>query len=138
MPIKQRIAATLMSLIVLLSAMSFHLDMHFCGDHLVSLTFADEAKGCVMAGMEAPHNMACEEMVGGADCCSEAKFFFDGQDQHQKVKSKVDRTTFASLPPVVLPYVLSLFRPSEKKAFQANDPPFLIRDLHSLYETYLI
>lgn len=138
MPLTHRIGAVMLSLVVFLSAMSFHLDMHFCGDHLVSLTFADQADSCVMGDMDAHPEPSCGEMIAGVDCCSEAEFYFDGQDQQQKVQKKIDRLAFASLLPQTPYQAPVITRSAEGEAYRAKDPPFLIRELHILYETYLI
>lgn len=135
----QRIGALTLSLVVLLSAMSFHLDMHFCGDTLVSLTFMEEVQGCGMESKDHAAVGSCDEMLAGSDCCSEAQFFFDGQEQVKKTAHKFSQEhevyfgsnlpnwekNYSGIIPTRLPYL-------------EYDPPFLIQDHLVLYETFLI
>ena len=128
-----------MALLVLFSTMSFRVDMHYCGDHLVDFSFFDGAATC---GMDASmseqsdgHGMVAMDM----DCCSDVQIVLDGQD-HLKIsfdqfsfEQQVFITSFAYT-------YFYRFEDVDKNIvpFKAYSPPPLIRDVQVLDQTFLI
>jgi len=72
-----KISALALSAIVLLSTMSFTVDMHYCGDHLVDFSFSDSAASCMMKAEMSKSSTECAVMEMKMDCCTN---LFEGYD----------------------------------------------------------
>ena len=69
-----------MAFIVLFSTMSFSVDMHYCGDHLVDFSFFEEADACLMKADNLTSGSECSIVKMDMDCCTDVQFLQDGQD----------------------------------------------------------
>ncbi|NKI26613.1 hypothetical protein HCG49_08560 [Arenibacter sp. 6A1] len=133
----RQIAAFSLALLVLLSTMSFSVDMHFCGKTLVDYSFFDKVDSCGMEMMQPAANEACSIVID--DCCKEENILVEGQDD---LKISFDSLTFQQQV-FVIAYsysFLSLLEGDIKNKVPFGDytPPLLIRDIHILDETFLI
>ncbi len=125
-----------MALAVMLSTMSFTVDMHYCGDSLVDTAIITKAKSCGMDTM-AVNSSDCELMV--PDCCTNSQIVFEGQDEL--------KMTFDDLSPdeqlFILAYAVAfvnLFEGLEEQIvpFKAYSPPRVVRNIQKLDEVYII
>lgn len=116
-----------MSLLVLVSTVSWTVDQHICMGRVVSTAVFSEAAGCGMA------------MSEDNKCCDHKTDTLKGQDdlKHSEVIND-----FAPVAIVVDPFVLSIVKPTEITAevpsiFRSNppDPP---ERLHLMYQVFLI
>lgn len=134
-PVFQKIVSPLMALLVLFSTMSFTVDMHYCGGHLVDKAIFSEVKKC---GMEMDSKTA-EETVNKASCCEDISITVEGQEE---LKLSFDKHELQTLQFALLfSYsYLNLFEPLSEKhiPFDHYSPPRLVVDIHLLNETYLI
>ena len=136
-----KITSTLMALIVLLSTMSFSVDMHYCGDHLVDFSMFDKVDTCMMKAEKSKDSNSCEvmEMETETSCCSDIEVTIEGQDD---LKISFDNLTFEQQQFVYsfAYYFVSLFEAEDENITPFRDyvPPPLLRDVQILDQTFLI
>ena len=132
-----------MALLVLFSTMSFSLDIHYCGDHLVDFSLFDTADTCMMKAEMSKSSNECAAMVMDTDmemdCCSDVEIVIEGQDD---VKIAFDQFTFEQqvfITSFAFAYI-SLFEGIDSNVIPFKDyaPPPLIRDIHILDQSFLI
>jgi hypothetical protein len=131
-----KILSFAMATVVLLSTMSFTVDMHYCGNTLVDTSIFQKAKTCGME-MEKPSTEGCS--ITKKNCCSDKLIVIDGQNELQL---KVDKVSFEQqvfLATFVYTFI-NLFEGLENNfsSFEEYKPPLVIRQLYKIDETYLI
>ena len=132
-----KMLSAVMATLVLFTTMSFTLDMHYCGETLVDFSLAQNAHTC---GMEVPQsNNDCETVVPEQSCCSDKQIVVEGQDN---LKLSFDKLSFEQQAFVATFFYtyINLFDDLDENIvpFRNYKPPFLIRDIQKLQETYLI
>ena len=135
--ILHQITAIAMAFIVLFSTMSFTVDMHYCGDHLVDFSLFEAADTC---GMEAKTSQSANAYsVMEMDCCTDMEFVLEGLDD---LKISLDQLTFEQQTFVTTFFYayINLFQGIEENIvlFKEYSPPFLKRDIQILNQTFLI
>jgi hypothetical protein len=135
----RKIASSIMALIVLFSTMSFSLDMHFCGDHLVDYSLFESVDTCMMKAETTKSSSECALMDTEMDCCTDVEVVLQGQDD---LKISFDKITFeqqAFVASFVYSYI-NLFEGFDENIvpFKEYSPPPLIRDIQILDQTFLI
>lgn len=125
-----------MAFVVLLSTMSFTVDMHYCGNTLVDTSIFKEAKTCGMK-MDKPSTEGCS--ITKKNCCSDKLIVIDGQDELQLKVEKISIDQQVFIASFVYTYV-NLFEGFENKitSFEEYKPPLVIRRIYKFDETYLI
>ena len=133
-----KISAIFMSIVVLLSTMSFTFDKHFCGDMLVDTALFAKADTCGMEVVNQQKNRT-ECSITKKDCCSNKKVVVEGQ---KELKQSVDTLTFQQqifIASFVYAYVTTFSELHNKVIpFQYYAPPQVIKDIHLLDEVFLI
>ncbi|WP_027125010.1 HYC_CC_PP family protein [Gelidibacter mesophilus] len=132
-----KILSIKMAGLVLFSTLSFALNMHFCGDTLVDFSLFDNVKTCGMEKQKSTKD--CGTELTKSTCCSESQIIMEGQDD---LKLSFDTLTFEQQVFVATFYhsYLNLFEVQDENSvpFRDYNPPFVIRDIQKLHETYLI
>lgn len=136
-----KILATLMAFVVLISTLSFTVDMHYCGGVLVETAIFQKAKGCGMemkSGIAQENNKGCSITKKG--CCKDEHIIVDGQDE-LKLDTFDKLTTEQQA--VVASYFytyINLFEGLENNIvpFRHYTPPLVVKNIQKLDETYLI
>ncbi len=129
-----KITATILSLIVLMSSMSFTIDKHYCGETLVDISYFGQADDC---GMKM--NMNSESPKMKKKCCKNVTEFveFDAFD-----KEKVLTLTPKELQFLVFHVhsYLTLYEDVklDKEFYKDFSPSDVVQDIHVLNETFLI
>jgi len=128
-----------MALLLLFSTLSFSMDMHYCGEHLVDFSLFDKAEGCGMTAVADDAPGDCTISKAGMDCCTDVQILVEGQDN---LKVSFDQLTNGQqlfLSAFVYSYV-NLFESIENRSPEAWEyaPPPLIRDFQVLHQTFLI
>lgn len=128
-----------MAFIVLFSTMSFSMDMHYCGDHLVDFSFSQKTDSCLMKAETAKSSTGCMLMEMEMDCCSDVEIVFEGQEE---LKISFDQLSFEQqvfVASFVYSYI-NLFEGYDENTIPFKDyaPPPLIRDVQILDQTFLI
>ena len=125
--------------IVLFSTMSFSVDMHFCGDHLVDFSFFDNVNTCSMKADLTDSSRKCSAMEMDMDCCKDILVVIEGQDD---LKMTYDQLTFDQqlFTTAFICSYENLFASYEEGVIPYKDysPPPLIRDVQILDQTFLI
>lgn len=135
----RKIASIAMALTVLFSTMSFSVDMHYCGDHLVDFSLYDKVDNCMMKSEMTKSSSSCELMEMEMDCCTDVEVVVEGQDD---LKISFDKLTFDQqvfIASFVYSYI-SRLEGFDKDVVPFKDyaPPPLIRDVQILDQTFLI
>ncbi len=132
----QQFMSFAMAIVVLLSTMSFTVDMHYCGNTLVDTSIFKEAKTCGMK-MDKPSTEGCS--ITKKNCCSDKLIVIDGQDELQLKVEKISIDQQVFIASFVYTYV-NLFEGLENKitSFEEYKPPLVIRRIYKIDETYLI
>lgn len=135
----RKLTSSILALIVLFSTMSFSLDMHFCGDHLVDFSLFESVDTCMMKVETTKSSSECTLMDTEMDCCTDVEVVLQGQDE---LKISFDQITFDQqvfVASFVFSYI-NLFEGFDKNIvpFKEYSPPPLIRDIQILDQTFLI
>ncbi len=135
----RKIASIPMAFIVLFSTMSFSVDMHYCGDHLVDFSLYDKVDNCIMKAEMTKTSSSCEVMDVEMDCCTDVEVVVEGQDD---LKISLDQLTFDQQVFVAsfVYFYINRFEGFDKDVVPFKDyaPPPLIRDVQILGQTFLI
>ncbi|MBC9794977.1 HYC_CC_PP family protein [Sinomicrobium weinanense] len=132
-----KIAAVFMTFVVLLSTMSFTINMHCCGDSIRDISLLDKAEACSMDMQKSLTTPDCT--ISSEDCCSDKCIVIEGQGQLKPTSSTTVIEQQAFVAAFIYTY-LNLFEGLEKGfvPFRDYEPPLLTSDVQVLYETYLI
>lgn len=125
-----------MAFVVLISIMSFTVNMHYCGDTLVETAIFHKAKGCGME-MEKPSTDGCS--ITKKNCCDEEQLVVDGQDELQLQVDKISFDQQVFIASFVYTYI-NLFEGLDNNvsSFEEYEPPLVIKQIFKIDETYLI
>lgn len=128
-----------MALLLLFSTMSFSVDMHYCGDHLVDFSLFEKVETCMMKFEMSKSSNECALMEMEMNCCSDVELIIDGQDE---LKISFDQLNFDQqlfVASFIYTYINLLDGFDEKVIpFKEYSPPPLIRDVQVLDQTFLI
>lgn len=130
--------AIFMACVVLVTTMSFTVDMHYCGDNLVDFSFIQSAKTCGMEKVQA--TKGCEKpMLSEKSCCSDEQMVKQGQDD---LKTSFDTLSFEQQT-FIAAFTYSYIKLFEGTAstdvsYKDYPPPFVKRDVQVLHQTFLI
>ncbi|MDR5591971.1 HYC_CC_PP family protein [Christiangramia sp. SM2212] len=125
----QHIISLSMAFMVLLSTMSFTVDKHFCGSHLVDKAVFSKAKTC---GMQMSAN-------DESHCCTNEKISVEGQDELKISFDSFDFDQQLFITTFSFTY-LNLFEslPKQSIPFKDYSPPLLVSDIQLEDQVFLI
>lgn len=125
-----------MAIVVLVSTMSFSVNMHYCGSILVETSLNVKAEGCGME-MQKPSSQECSLVK--KHCCSNEKKEVKGQDELQFHSDQFNFNDLVIAEAIIYTYH-QLFQDPETNltSFKVYRPPLLRRSIFKLDETYLI
>jgi hypothetical protein len=132
-----KISSFCLALIVLLSTVSFTVDSHYCGDILVDSSLFGHVETC---GMEVQQQLPSSECnISKKDCCNDEQVIVEGQDTLKTSFDKLEKDQQLFVAAFIHTYI-NLFDTLDTNIVPFKDyaPPFLIRDIQKLHETYLI
>lgn len=130
-----KILATFLSLIVLMSSMSFTIDKHFCGETLVDISYFGKAEDC---GMKMNISSEMRSMKKKKCCKNVTEFIeFDAFDQ-EKVQT-ISTHDIEFLVFHIYSY-LNLYQDLklDKEFYKDFSPPDIPKNIQVLHETFLI
>jgi hypothetical protein len=130
--------AVFMATVVLLTTMSFTVDMHYCGDNMVDYSFFHNAESCGMEKGQVVSSCENPEMEKKS-CCSDEQLIIDGQDDLKDTFSTLTLEQQVFVASFTYSYI-NLFEGTESKEVSFFDyaPPFVKRDVQVLHQTFLI
>ncbi|HEA31537.1 MAG TPA: hypothetical protein ENH91_16345 [Leeuwenhoekiella sp.] len=131
-----------MAVLVLASTLSFTVDMHYCGDHLVDFSLVKSSKTCGMEAItetKAQKTDVCNTEINVESCCSDKQFAVKGQDDLKASFGDfhINQQIF------IASFVYSYIKLFEDEAtdfipFQTYRSPHLTRDVQLLHQSFLI
>ena len=128
-----RLFSVVLSFVVLFSTLSFTVEKHYCGDHLVDTSIFTNAQKC--GGMEIE-----EENYVAKPCCKDTVDVIKGQDElNTSDLKKLNSSIEFNLVAYMFSYA-QLFESLPKQIIPHKDysPPNLVKDIQVLDETFLI
>lgn len=136
--VSQKIMSILMAFVVLFSTMSFTIDLHYCGDTMVDYSFLHNVETCGMKKEQVVSTCENPEMKNKS-CCSDEQIIIEGQED---LKNNFSTLTFEQQIFVAsfLYSYINLFEgtASEEVPYKDYPPPFVIRDVQVLHQTFVI
>lgn len=130
--------AVFMAAVVLLTTMSFAVDMHYCGDKLVDFSFVHQVETCGMEKMQEP--TSCENpLFSTKSCCTDKQLVNEGTEDLKISFDQLDLKQHFFIAAFVFSYT-TLFEATESKAILFIDypAPFLKRNVQVLHQSFLI
>lgn len=137
-PLINKIVAVCMGLVVLMTTMSFTIDMHYCGKMLVDYSVFNEAKVCSMDKIQESSNCKFSS-ISQKSCCTNKQLIVEGQDD---LKNSFDALSFEQQF-FIAAYIYSYSSLLESYdtniiTFKEYSPPFLEEDIQVSFQTFLI
>ncbi|AMC10944.1 hypothetical protein Lupro_06650 [Lutibacter profundi] len=132
-----KIAAILMTFVVLFSTMSFTIHQHYCGGEVFASALFSKADSCSM-DEEAPSKEDCN--IGNIDCCDTIIKIYKGQNELETtdvLSLNFNQQLFVAS--FVYTYI-NLFEGLETNIipFKNYSPPLLVTDIHIVDQVFLI
>ncbi|SEC46153.1 hypothetical protein SAMN05192540_3232 [Maribacter dokdonensis] len=128
--------SVVMAVVVLLSTMSFSVDMHYCGDMLVDFSIMEQVKTC---GMEKVKTDCENTTITEKSCCTDAQLNVEGAES---MKVSFDQLSFDQqvfVATFTYSYI-NLFQGIDSNEFSYKDysPPFVKQNVQVLHQTFII
>ena len=132
-----KISAILMAFVVLFSTMSFTISEHYCGDYLVDSALFSKAESCGMELQKPSPTDDCN--INKDNCCSDVVKQFEGQTNLKTDFAKLTFEQQVFVTAFIYSYV-NLFEGLDKNIvpFKDYSPPFIVRDVQTLDQVFLI
>lgn len=132
----QKISVSVLSLIVILSSMSFTIDKHYCGDTLVDVSYFGKADDCGMGGMKMKVN---PKKMKKKKCCKNETEFIESSTFDKEKIITFPSESFEFLVFHIYSYINSYEEVKlEKEFYKDFSPPDIVQDIQVLHETFLI
>ena len=126
-----------MAAVVLMTTLSFTIDMHYCGDSLIDFSFIRTANTC---GMKKTAKVdQCTDTVSQKSCCTDHQIIIKGQDNLKNPFEKFSCGQQVFIAAFISSSIHLLEHLDESPIrFKKYHPPFLERDILCLNQTFLI
>ena len=127
-----RIFSSVLAILVFVSTLSFTVEKHYCGDHLVDAAIFTKAKKC--GGMDSEDFSYVKK-----PCCKDTVDIIEGQDELKSNDLKSFSQEFYTLYSFIYTYT-KLFESLDKPVIPHKNyaPPNIVKDIHVLDEIFLI
>ena len=146
----QRIVALTLAFLMLMTSVSFAVDMHYCKGELKSVSLFGKAKTCHEKAVKqdkstCPHQQKMQEQANDDkmdknDCCENKTTIIQADDD--RAKSDLVTPTFQQLQQFVIAYVIAFHAEitTDKQSIQdiSYQSPLISRDIYVLSETFLL
>ncbi|PVW13480.1 HYC_CC_PP family protein [Marixanthomonas spongiae] len=132
-----KFGAVSMAFLVLFTTMSFTVNMHYCGEMLVDYSFTQHVKTC---GMDVQTSSeSCDSSTTKDSCCNDKQLVVEGEDNLKLSFENLSLQQQTFVASFVYSYI-NLFQVVEEKndSFSYYSPPYLIKDISVLHQTFLI
>ncbi|HDZ07383.1 hypothetical protein LCGC14_0118780 [marine sediment metagenome] len=128
--------SVIMAVVVLLTTMSFSIDMHYCGDMLVDFSIVEQVKSC---GMEKVKTDCDNLNFTQKSCCTDTQLIVEGADN---MKASFDQLSFEQqifITSFTYSYI-NLFAGIDSNTISLKyySPPFVKQDVQVLHQLFLI
>ena len=134
-----KIVTFLLAVMILFSTSSFTVDMHFCCNKLIDMSFLGNARVCKEKVQKQDQPTKQLTTLQEKDCCSNQTLVKKGDDAFKKLNTISENETLIFLNTFFYTYI-NLFEGLDGNVipFQAYRPPLISTDTIILYETFLI
>ena len=146
----QRVVALTLAFLMLMTSVSFAVDMHYCDGELKSVSLFGKAQTCHEKAVEqdkpaCPHHQKMQQQsnddeMDKNDCCENKTTIIQADDD--RAKSDLVAPTFQQLQQFVIAYVIAFHTEitTDKQSIQdiSYQSPFISRDIYVLSETFLL
>ncbi len=134
--ITHKITAFVMAFVVLFSTTSYVINMHYCDDALVETSIMHKSNDCEME-MEKSSTEKCS--IINKNCCFDKQLLIEGLNEGQYTLNNISFEQKLLIDSFVYTYI-NYFEGLEKKVslYEEYKPPFLIKRIYKIDETYLI
>lgn len=124
---------------ILLSTSSFTVNMHFCCDKLVDMVFFGNAETCKDKAQKENSPFKKCTSLQEKDCCDNQTILKEANDTFKKSTTVLEVENLVFLKTFIHSYI-NLFEGLDKNTvpFESYRQPLLSKDIHTLYEIYLI
>ena len=133
----RNITALSLACLVLVSTMSFTINKHFCGDHLVSTSLVVKADNCGMDMQNPSPQKGCSILK--KNCCKDEIQLVEGRDDLKLDFSDLNFQQQVFVSSFVITYI-NLFEGLDTHIIPFIDysPPLVVKDIQLLDEVFLI
>lgn len=133
----KKIAALLMTLVVLFSTMSFTISEHYCGDHLVTSALFSKAESCGMEMQKPLPTNNCN--IDKENCCDDVIKHIEGQNELKTATTSFTYDQQVFVASFIYTYI-NLFEGLVKNIvpFKNYSPPFIVTNIQILDQVFLI
>lgn len=136
--ISRKISAIFLTVIMLFSTLSFTIQKHICMGEITDVSFFKEADNCGMMVENCENNDLINSNIQKENCCDNSQELILGNDKEQQIVKSLELNEAKFVVAFFLSFD-SLHKTSEKITyFKDASPPFVVRQLFKLDETYLI
>ena len=126
-----------MALLVLMSTVSFTVESHYCGDILVDSSLLGHVETCGMEVQQKSSSSECN--ITKKDCCSDEQITIKGQETLKTSFDKIEKSQQILVAAIIHTYLNLFFEPqTDFNSFKDYPPPFLVKDINILDQTFLI
>ena len=134
-----KIVSFFLAATIFFSTVSFAVDMHFCCNKLVDMTFFGKAESCSDIALKEDNNSRQCTSIQEKDCCSNKTIVKTADESIKKAQTHNEFENIVFLNTFFYTY-LNLFEGLETNVipFEQYRPPLLYRDILLLHETFLI
>jgi hypothetical protein len=145
-----RLFALLLAGLMLLSTLNLFIDAHYCKGELKSVALFGKAKSCHAPAREKSKQKICpnhppqqqESSFEKRNCCQNKSFHIDADiDEQVQIQNVMPEWNQEQL---ILAFVQTFFTTDVSLAlhdapvFERYKPPLIARDIHVLFETYIL
>ena len=125
-----------MALLVMFSTMSYTIESHYCGDILVDYSLFGSVESCVMGSSQTKYS---KDTLEGKNCCNNEQITINGQNELNVSFDNLTNDQQIFVATFTFNYI-NLFEGLENKtsSFIKYPPPFIVKSIYKLDETYLI
>ena len=134
-----KILSFFLAALLLLSTSSFTANMHFCCNKLADMAFFSKAETCKDKAQKENSPFKKCTSLQEKDCCDNQTILKEANDTFKKSTTVLEADQLVFLKTFIYSYI-NLFEGLDKNIvpFEAYRPPLLSKDIHTLYEIYLI
>lgn len=128
--------STFLAIVVLLSTMSFTVNIRYCDDNIVATTLNSEHDPCQTDIL----NELEDCCIPKKDCCQEAEIIFDGQEEIRvqgPQKIKIDSYIYLVFP-IEHTFAPEIKNTLDSLVYSSYSPPFITKDRPILHQVFLI
>ena len=132
----KKISATILSLVVMFSSMSFTIDEHFCGSRLMDVSYFGDADNCGMDEIDMSSNIS---VFKKNNCCKDQITLLQSSIFNKEKLINLQNTDIETSLPEASCYSVFYKNSSLKlKYYKDFSPPDIAKDIRVLHQVFLI